>query len=422
MIFVGANFDFALAPGRTVQGTVKDKATGRPIAGARVVSEKVANHNISGRDDFQATTDQDGKFTLHGLPLGKGNVLRAAPPDGQPNLPQLREVPVPDGANAAPVDFDLTRGVTMTVKVIDKATKAPVTAMVEYFTFPDNPALKEIKGFTVSDSQRRQTRATRHEIVVPPGPGLIAVRSMDERYPVAVGLDQFKDRMRGPFIETRPYLCHATNFHILVPVEPKADAQTTEVEVALDSGATVKGRVLGPDGKPLAGAIARGLKSAPLAFGVWEKEPLASAEFEAVGVDSKQPRIVIFLHTEKKLGGVARVSGKEKGPVEVKLKPWASITGRLVNPDGKPMADVRLGFVQKLNEPDPTSIGDLPSREYRTDKDGRFTVEGFVPGLRYNFVAFGRQRVLADIGGEGLQFEAGQEKNVGDVKIREDGE
>ncbi|HKB02616.1 MAG TPA: sigma-70 family RNA polymerase sigma factor [Gemmataceae bacterium] len=303
MTFVGNNFDFALAPGRTVQGTVRDKATGKPIAGARVVSEQVANHNVAGRDEFQATADRDGKFVLHGLPLGRGNVLRAAPPDGQPYLPQLRDVPVPLGANPAPVDFELTRGVTLTVQVIDKATKAPVTAMVEYFTFPDNPALKEIKGFTVSDNRRRQTQAARHEIVVPPGPGLVAVRSMEDRFPVAVGLDQFKDRMQGPFINTRPHFCHPTNFHMLVPVEPKADAHAAEVEVGLDAGPSVKGRVLGPDGKPLAGTIARGLKSAPLAFGAWEKSPLAGADFEVVGVDPKKPRMVLFLHRDKKLAG-----------------------------------------------------------------------------------------------------------------------
>src|SRR4029078_7687613 len=104
---------------------------------------------------------------------------------------------------------------------------------------------------------------SRHEVVVPPGPGLIAVRAKDDRYPVAVGADRFKDRMQGPFINPRPSLCHASGFHILIPVDPKAGAQTAEVEVALDSGPSVKGRVLGPDGEPLAGTLARGLDAYP---------------------------------------------------------------------------------------------------------------------------------------------------------------
>lgn len=102
----------------------------------------------------------------------------------------------------------------------------------------------------------------------------------------------------------------------------------------------------------------------------------------------------------------------------MKLGPWATITGRLVDADGKPLANVRLGFVQKVDEPDPTGVGDLPEPEARTGKDGRFKLEGFAPGVRYNLVAIGPNRVLAYIGGEGLQFKAGEEKDVGDVMAR----
>jgi hypothetical protein len=122
----------------------------------------------------------------------------------------------------------------------------------------------------------------------------------------------------------------------------------------------------------------------------------------------------VFLHKEKKLAGVVRVRGDEKEPVEVKLEPWATVTGRLVNADGKPLADVRLGFVMNIDEPDPTGVGDLPDREVRTDKNGRFKLDGFAPGLRYNLSATNSVAILATLT-KGTQFKSGEEKELGDV-------
>jgi hypothetical protein len=414
LTFVGNKFEFALAPGRTVQGTVKDKGTGKPIAGAVVVSEKVAGNDTVARDEFRTVADKDGKYNVSGLPLGRGNVLRAEPPGDEPYLMQLRGMPVPEGFNPVPLDFELTRGVELTGTVTDAATGEPVPCRVEYFSLADNPALREIKGFTVADPQDRESKDGKFRRVVPPGPGLIAVHANKEKYPVAVGAEQFKDTMNGPFINTQPHLCHPDQFNTLVPVEPKAGDQTLSVKITLSAGKTVKGRVLGPDGKPLSGALARGLRPSTLVFGRWEEAPLKSAEFEVVSVDPAKPRAVVFLHKEKKLAGVLRVGGDEKGPVEVELEPWATATGRLVNADGKPLADIRLGFVMKIDEPDPTGVGDLPSREVRTDKDGRFKLEGFVPGLRYNLSATNPSAILATIT-DGTQFRSGEEKDLGDV-------
>jgi RNA polymerase sigma factor (sigma-70 family) len=417
MTFVGNDFSYALAPGRTVTGVVKDKATGKPIPGARVESEKVAGHPVSGRFEFQAVADKDGRFTLHGLPLARGNILRASPPAGQPYLMQLREVPVPAGTNPAPLDFELARGIELTVRVTDQATKAPVAGWVEYFTFRDNPALKDVKGFTAADRRGLDSADGVFKVVVPAGPGLVAFRSRVDRYPVSVGLDRFKDRMSGPFINTIPHLCHPPNFTALAPVEPKADAQAAEVSIVLDAGKRVTGKVLGPDGKPLAGTVARGLQSGPQVFGVWERGPLKGAEFEAVGLDPKRARAVVFLHKEKKLAGAVRVTGGEKGPIEVTLRPWATLSGRLVDADGRPQADVRLSFVKNPDDPDPDGVGDLPDYEIKTDAGGRFRVSGFAPGLRYHLAAIASNRVIARVA-DGTQFKEGEEKDVGDVVVK----
>jgi RNA polymerase sigma factor (sigma-70 family) len=417
LTYTGNGFDFALAPGRTVTGVVRDKVTRRPIPGAVVVSEKTAAHGISGRQEFRAVADKDGRYTLHGLPLGNGNVLRAGPSGDEPYLMQLRDVPTPPGFNPAPVDFELTRGVILTVRPVDAASGKPVAGFAEYFTFRDNPAYREIKGFAMPHRNEQMALDGRFRLVVPPGPGLVAFRAKDERYPIAVGADLFKDRTDRAFIQTVPYLVHATNHHVLHPVEPKAGAQALDVEIKLDAGKSVTGRVLDPDGKPLAGVLARGLKSSTLVFGRWEPEPLPGVEFAAVGVDPRRPRAVVFVHPGKKLAGFVRLTGEEKGPVEVRLQPWATLSGRLVDADGRPQADVRIGFVQRIDEPDPAGVGDLPRGEVRTDRDGRFNLEGFAAGLRYSPAAMDSRRILGRLG-EGMTFQAGEKKDVGDITLR----
>jgi RNA polymerase sigma factor (sigma-70 family) len=416
MTFVGNGFDYTLAPGRTVTGVVRDKATGKPIAGAVVVSERTAGNPVSGRAEFRAVADRDGKYLLHGLPLGNGNVLVARPPGDEPYLMQSRDVPVPAGFNPAPLDFELTRGIVLTVKPLDAETSKPVAGFAEYFTFPDNPAYRAIKGFTMPRRDEGAAQDGWFRLVVPPGPGLVAFRARDDRYPVGIGHEQFKDRRDRIFIKTVPHLLHVTNYHVVHPVEPKPDSQVLEVTLRLAAGKSVSGRVLDPDGKPLAGTAVRGLNPSPTVFGTWERA-LPTERFDAISVDANKPRAILFLHPDRKLAGMVRVRGDEKRPIEVKLQPWATLTGRLLNADGKPLADVRLTFMQNVDEADPSGVGDLPDREIRTDAQGRFQLVGLVPGLRYNLSAVDARRVLARVG-DNMTFKAGEAKDVGDVTAR----
>ncbi|HVK09851.1 MAG TPA: carboxypeptidase-like regulatory domain-containing protein, partial [Gemmataceae bacterium] len=414
MTYVGTGADVALAPGRTVTGVVKDKGTGKPLAGCLVETEKLANEIVSGRYELRAVTDADGKYTLTGLPLGRGNELRASPAAGRPYLMQLRSVPVPEGFNPAAVDFELVRGVALDVKAMDAVSGKAIAGRFDYFLFLDDPIYRTIPGLTMPHGEESQAKDGSIRLIVPATNGLIAFRSVADEYPIAVGAEQFKDRSRGVLIQTAPHLCHATNYNLLQAVEVKPGDQAKSVTLKLERGRSVKGRVLDPYGKPLAGCLVRGLKSSKTVFGLWEREPMKSAEFEARDIGSGKPRAVAFIHKERKLAGTVRVNGGEKEAVEVRLAPWATLRGRLVDADGKPMVDVRLGFVQSLEDPDPVGAGDLPGRDAKTDADGRFTLSGFAPGVRYSLAAIGNSRIYATFGRD-LQFEAGEAKDLGDV-------
>jgi hypothetical protein len=53
----------------------------------------------------------------------------------------------------------------------------------------------------------------------------------------------------------------------------------------------------------------------------------------------------------------------------------------------------------------------------KTDAAGRFKLEGFVPGLRYNLSAMDATRILARLT-DGVQFKEGEMKDLGDVVLK----
>ena len=108
--------------------------------------------------------------------------------------------------------------------------------------------------------------------------------------------------------------------------------ETFAVRVQLETSRTLKGTVVGPDGKPLAGARAVGLS--------WSESPTAldSAEFAMTGPRPGARRLLIFIHEEKKLAAVQPVSGDATEPVAVKLAPLGSAAGRVMKSATEPGA------------------------------------------------------------------------------------
>src|SRR5262249_56122696 len=99
--------------------------------------------------------------------------------------------------------------------------------------------------------------------VVVPGRGLIAVQvHHNGHYLSGVGVEKIKverDRMGGvPYLDTYPFLCYYESYNTLVEIAPEPGAESVTCDVAVVAGRTLTGTVLGPDGKPLAGARRRG--------------------------------------------------------------------------------------------------------------------------------------------------------------------
>jgi hypothetical protein len=71
------------------------------------------------------------------------------------------------------------------------------------------------------------------------------------------------------------------------------------------------------------------------------------------------------------LTGEMVLQGDETAPQKVTLQPWRVLTGRVVNADGEPWGEAELHSIV------------LPDGYPKVGKDGRFKIEGVIPGKRY---------------------------------------
>jgi hypothetical protein len=158
---------------------------------------------------------------------------------------------------------------------------------------------------------------------------------------------------------------------------------------------------------------------------VWPKPTtLKTATFTVLALDSREPRELLFVHLERKLVGKLVVGGDEKEKVTVQLEPWATLTGRILDEDGQPMAGVRISL--SFHHPvffQPVTWWVSPQgQEVITDREGRFRAEGLTPGMKFRLSAATKMKFLTLTGGtdgvDELSVRAGETKDLGDVQVK----
>ncbi len=356
-------------PPEVITGRVTFKDTDKPAAGVTVRTR-----------GGKTTTDREGRFRLktdwpppETAPYSGGPVSAWVIADAPAGTAYLG-AQVPTGPGRFPrgdgtlgpyqpvnVKIALPRGVRVRGRVVEAGTK------------------KGVPGATVSFTAAYQTTSGpdgAFDLTVPAGSGqLVAAAARAEYVPVAVraGFNQFA--------------------HAAVPVELKAGADTKDVEIPFRRGVVVKGKLTGPDGQPVQGAVLISrltTRAATLYWGEIQAVPVA-AEFELGGCDPERPYPMVFFQEQKGWGAVVQVSGKRAGrPLDVRLQPCGAAKARFLGADGKPVpghrtsGDVRLvlsagdlafwgGFVQHSNI----------RQDWHTDAGGRVTWGGLVPGATY---------------------------------------
>jgi hypothetical protein len=131
------------------------------------------------------------------------------------------------------------------------------------------------------------------------------------------------------------------------------------------------------------------------------------------GLTPKQPRFVTFYYPEQQLGKALLIRGDETAPLDVLLEKCGTVTGRLVDADRIPRAGIRI-----WGRPSGGNQAEGRGRDVwaTTDKEGRFRIEGMIPGFPYNLITHEDPANRSDkLLTRRLTVQPGKTKDLGDV-------
>jgi RNA polymerase sigma factor (sigma-70 family) len=420
----GNTFVQHLGPTKPIVGTVRDRKTGKPIAGAIV-------EDASGSYRATAVTDPNGRYRLVGLPKMQKYPVGVG---GKPGVPYFDasswEIEDTPGLDPLTKDFELDRGVEVTGRLTDKATGKPVPGEVRYFEREDNKLARERpKSGRVVGEWGTVGKDGRFRTLVDPGPGILIVVTNDPKpYPFA-NINELFGKYRVNGFPMQP-------MQAIVPIDAnEADPKSLTHDIALTPAVEVEGTLVDPDGRPLAGVRAAGLAPPDLMQLLRRddkpnptRDRLKTANFTAIGVHPDEPRTLVFADPEKKLGKVYVLPAGERGPVTVRLELLAAASGRVVDAAGKPLVgakvavqiaspwkDASFTLPAELAHNFPAWL-DVQSREVVADENGRFTAEGLLPGIKYGvWVKAGEEYVT--VRPAAIPLAPGKTTALGDLKF-----
>jgi hypothetical protein len=315
--------------------------------------------------------------------------------------------------------------------VSDKVTGQGVASVVRIVPLPGNQAAAKVTDSNAFVPTVSTDAEGRFSTVTFPGPNaLLAQVGGDVNKVEGLGICPYKaaepdeadsKRLKPETIKGyRAFATAAGSFEMLdmnnavKVLDLKDDAGAVTCDLTVDPGKTLNINLEDPDGKPLTGVLASGVGAFPRTT-----LPLKTATCPVFALDPKQPRQLAFLHPERKLAALLTVRGDEKEAPTVRLSAAATVTGRVLNADGDPLVGVDVlplysdsalsRLVQQLYTASPS----------RTDKEGRFRLEGLFPDAKINLLfRQGKEVPLVANMTEPPPLKSGETTDLGDIRIK----
>jgi RNA polymerase sigma factor (sigma-70 family) len=418
----GPMFECVVVPSRPIEGTVLSADKREPVAKAEVTGN-------GARQTVKALTDDKGHYKLIGLPKADRYRITVTPAKDAPFL--IRHVEAADrpGLERVLADVELTRGVMVSGRITDRVTGNGLACQVSAVALPENEVATKL-GVANSRLQPVLSDADgRFSLVVLPGLNLLTVRSVTTAMlgvPVncfrPAELDEADRRLVKLDNNTIPALhgiavLGGTEFlehlNAVKVLDVKKDGGSVTASLTLDPGKTLTVHVQDTDGKPLTGAIAGNVAATDRSV-----VSLKDADCPVVGLDPQQPRQIALLHVERKLAALVTVRGDEKDSPTVRLAPTGTVTGRLLDDAGKPLvgADIRVRYVEDAARSVAMGSG---RAKIQSDKEGRFRVEGVIPGAKFNLTYVRAGESFTEVKQtERGPFKSDEKADLGDLAVK----
>ncbi|MEJ7637641.1 MAG: carboxypeptidase regulatory-like domain-containing protein [Singulisphaera sp.] len=422
---VGATFEHFADLSKPITGVVRLKGTGKPLGGVMVIG-----HEAATMTRVSARTDAEGRFRLAGLPKGELYQIQANPRSGvDPFLRAMMTITDTEGLKPIETILELPRGVIVTGRLVDDGDGRPVWASeVRSSNLPTNP--NEGDGTSGHWSLTDPT----FRLTVPPGEGMLiaSARGRETPYVRARLSKAEKGKGVGGRGDGETVTTQLNAYHTCKIFDVPDTAESFSVELKLTRGLSRKGRVVGPDGKPVTGAQCYGLIS------TWGYvKTLEEDTFEVLGLETDYPRQLVFAHEGRRLVGSVIIKGedaKDEAPIEVRLVPPGSVKGRLLDEGGLPLSDAKLWVMSyDLNGgnlppgrlwPDGSTFIQPNGWLFSTDADGRFRVVGLKPGIKSSIGVDKKTRPNYQLDTRGVLLDIvlqhpGEVRDLGDVTVKE---
>jgi hypothetical protein len=394
---------------------VVDGVTGQPVPGVVIHPRMVYRGPIdnpyplirwTSDMSLRVTTDARGHYRLGGLPLGRPIELGAKVSDGITYRPMYQGLSDAPGVEPSRLDFKLAPGIPVQGKVTNRTTGKPVVAFVEYCPTLENPNLNSLNGISLFEPIATRPDGS-FALSALPGPGVVFATVMDDRFLTADRPGQAPQLgiIRGVI---SPEQCQA-----LEPITLEPTAKVYQCDLSLVPAPEQIIRILDPDGQPLAGAKVGGAAATDLIRECWWQSRHYGV-FRVTGLTNHRIRSLAIHHEGRRLAGTLAVRDATPGPLVARLRPWGTVSGRLVDRAGQPRAGVALSYQDSYFGMRPFAHG-FP-RDVTTDSSGRFTFVGLVPEQEY-VIKLVPQDVFAPSVAVGAPHAAlpGETKDLGDV-------
>jgi hypothetical protein len=323
-------------------------------------------------------TDERGRFRFHLFP-GDSYRLKVDGPEGKHYLPRTTTAHWPGGAVVRHrLDLTLQQGALVRGRVTEAGAKPLAGARVDFWC----------KGVKVPPGTRHPQEVTAgkdgaFEALLPPGNWHLLVNGAEPCYTTQkVAIDRLTDEQPPAAVKGDPPPLHHFYPAAWTALNLKPGAER-DVTVTLRRAALLRGRVVGPDGKPATGVYLVRRPVVPQEPTVYPSDTASRVRYN-VSLDNKKPdRKMIdyliqymngeapredampvelrdgtfsiavqdpeatyrlyFVAADGQLGAAVELSGKqaEGEPVTVRLQPCGKATARLVDGQGKAVSGNR---------------------------------------------------------------------------------
>lgn len=425
----GGGFELQLKRGLTITGLVSDRETGRPIPGMWVGWRGEALSGLNS-GTYPRVTDENGRFRVTGLDprlLEWKEHDRTFTAVAQPGLPYQTATGVVD--DDLDVLIECPRGIPFRLKVLDEQGQ-PVDADVTSVNVQPNP--HGLVGGRGPVSRAAKKGDGTYEGFVVPGPGALLVKTpaqanyrpahVDPKAFFAPGRTEWTPQEQISSYGTQDTLSttdawiNQHDYSAIVLVNPEMNSGALDLTATVAKDVSHRITLIDSDGKPVVGAQTKGMTFHP-----WDAEPrLRAASFFLTGLHPDRLRRITFTQEDRQLIGFLAARGPDETPGTVRMQPWGTVRGRLVDHDGTPLTYQRAGTLNLGTGSSGIAINVDPEvgeeAGAKTDADGRFQIDKLVPGQRYTariYHGFGRSMGSAF---ENLVLTPGEVRDLGDIQ------